>query len=141
MAVPNLDDLKRHLNEQDSTDHDGELAFFLAAAMRLLDLELDRRGAGSYTPLATSTEELLQFAVYELVRDMWAGTQAGGGGREFGQAAADVEAQFTAGRPALPPYVVTLLSPFVPAVAPRGSFPAAQAWPDPLGCEPSTVTI
>lgn len=59
----------------------------------------------------------VQEAVAELVRDSRSASQAGGGGRAFGQP--EGEAAFTAGRPAVPPYVLSKLEPYLlgPSVA------------------------
>lgn len=70
----------------------------------------------SYTAGRSSLPEDLRLAVLELTRDMWAGTQSGGGGRAFGQSPAEAEPMFTAGRPPLPPYVIGLIQPYLRTV-------------------------
>lgn len=55
---------------------------------------------------------VIRQAISELVRDMWAGTQLGAGGRRFGQVDQTASFDYGGGRPAFPPYVAALLAPF-----------------------------
>lgn len=117
-----------HLNLDPVADtkHAGELALFADAAERLIATHPDLRP--EFLPLDL-TDPLLRLAVLELIRDMWRGTQSGGGGQAFGQDFADPQL-FTNGRPTLPPYVRGLLIRYMAeAQSPVGSFPAAAPWP------------
>jgi hypothetical protein len=111
-TMPTLPQLRTHLNFSDPADtsDDAEVLDMLAAAVEVLKHDPD-------FPLVadalTDGQEhpALRFALMEFVRDMWAGTQSGAGGRSFGQDGA-VEPGFTVGRPTLPPYVRGLLAPY-----------------------------
>jgi hypothetical protein len=128
-TMPTLTQLRAHLNFNDPTDtsHDAEVSDMLAAAVEVLSHEPE-------FPLVSTAltdgqdHPALRLALMELVRDMWSGTQSGAGGRSFGQDGA-VEPGFTVGRPALPPYVRGLLTPYKPVPGPAFSFPDAAPWP------------
>jgi hypothetical protein len=186
-VLPDLDEVKAHLNEE-SDEHDDELQGMLDAACDLVaahvgpldtetvtdevhpggrsslvlhrypvvevtaasywdgtaidvaDLEVDgstgivswgyntagwfsygaRNVRVTYTVGRATLPAPVRLAILEVARDLWSGTQSGGGGRSFGQDFADAEPAFgTAGRPALSPHVLSLLEPYLlgPTVA------------------------
>lgn len=157
MRLPSLGELHAHLNLErtpgvgspdtytdrhgdvyggpEASPYDAELARMLDAAVEVLaaldDFPLVRPALDGPGP-----EPALFMALMEFVRDMWAGTQVGGAGRQFGQTEYAVTGQpmFSAGRPTVPPYVRGLLEPYRAGTgsSPRSpvfSFPPPPARP------------
>lgn len=127
--LPSLDEVKTHLNiEITDKTYDAELQRMLNAAVEIVSTDPD-------FPLVPSAltdgaaHPALHLALMEFVRDMWTGTQLGGGGRSFGQDG-ETDPGFTAGRPVMPPYVRGLLGPYrLRRASPHFSFPPPLPWP------------
>ena len=64
----------------------------------------------TYTVGRTEVPAPVRMAVLEIVRDLWANTQRGGGGRAFGQDTP--EPGMGGGRPAIPPHATAMLKPY-----------------------------
>lgn len=125
-ARPSISELKAHLNvDAADTPRDAELERMLDAAVEVVQHEFP-----ATVPLFTDAAEhpALHLALVEFVRDIYAGTQSGGGGRRFG-GGEPIEPGFTVGRPALPPYVRGLLAPYTLRPAPVWQFPEPARWP------------
>lgn len=124
MALPSLDDVKTHL-DIDVVDHDIELQDFLDTAVELVAHEIGEDVAD----VDVTGRPALKTAIVETVRDMWTGTQTGGATVGGGLPDDELGGVFGLGRPALPPYVRSLLVPYLPRPVATYSFPDAAAWP------------
>lgn len=128
--LPTLDEVKTHLDIPIADlDHDDELQDFLDTAVELVAHEIGEDPAD----VDITGRPALKTAIVEVVRDMWTSTQTGGatvgGGLE--DDALD-GGSFGLGRPALPPYVMSLLTPYRTVVGPSYSFPdpVISTWPE-----------
>ena len=124
--LPTLDEVKTHL-DIDLTDvaYDSELQDFLDTAVELAANEIGEDVAD----IDVTSRPALKTAIIELVRDMWINTQTNGATLGGGLDDDDEAAASGLDRPAIPPYVLSLLAPYLPQPVSTASFPDAPDWP------------
>lgn len=150
-AVVSLADAKAHLNKElGRTVDDDELRAMMPAAVRRVDRHLwspTERAAGATLAVATEILPEQRLAVLTVLVDFWR-TQRnrsyGGGATYGGTGASGAAIEADSGPAGAAPLKVRLTDLLGPAAddedaeraQPRGSFPLAQPWPDPVCVTP-----
>lgn len=138
-----LDEAKDFLNiSRARSEWDGELSGFIAAAVERVERHIAGEAGIGVTLVAAADANALQLlAVKAVLAEYWRTQRTRGVGRggAGGTTAAAVEADSgPAGMASLRARLVDLLGPAAEpdglgtVPAPRGTFPPAQAWPDPV---------
>ena len=136
LAVLSLDQAKLHVNiPLDRVENDAELIGHIAAAVERVERHLGR--PLTVAPELVSASELLACKV--VLAEYWR-PQRARGGRSYGQASSAAAAADSGpgGLASLTARLTELLGRAASAgstrsTPPRGTFPAAQPWPDPAG--------